>query len=88
MTHVIRTRAASETAPVTTTTIDSAGLTELFDARKRGGLSYVQNQTTGFDPKLVERLAKRYNSPSIGRENSLTLADGETRTYREAVWTD
>lgn len=100
MTHVIRTRAASESAPATKTTIDASGLIQLFEARKRAaassarngqlGQSYVHDQTStsGFDPKLVERLAQRYNSPSIGRENTLTMADGEKRKYMEAIWAD
>lgn len=86
MTHVIRTRAASEIAPITNTSIDAISLSELFDARKRGELSYGKSGTSIFDPKLLERLASRYNSPSVGRENTLTLPDGEQRTYKEAIW--
>jgi len=76
MTHVIRTRALSE--HVNPNTIDASRLSELFDARK--------NQTT--TPELVQRLSKRYNSPSIGRENTILLHDGDRRLYREAIWVD
>lgn len=61
-------------------TIDSFRLSQLFDARK------VAKSTTTTEGHLVERLATRYNSPSIGREFTIALPDGDRRLYREAIW--
>jgi hypothetical protein len=83
MTHVIRTRNLSESP--STTTIDAHGLSQLFDLHKN-----TPQLTDKFkiDSTLVEQLMTRYNSVSIGRETTRILADGEQRTYREAIWVD
>jgi hypothetical protein len=80
-THVIPSRAPSDHH----LTIDSFRLSQLFDAHKN------TNTTVTFtldEDKLVQRLATRYNSPSIGRENTIVLQDGDRRLYREAIWVD
>jgi hypothetical protein len=91
MTHVVRTRALSETDTPQSNTIDAFGLSDLLDQRKQATdpskLDQLAKQYR-LDPLLVERLAKKYNSPSVGRTNTVQLQDGEQRTYREAVWID
>jgi hypothetical protein len=94
MTHVIRTRNLSEsqlTPASTTTTIDAHGLSQLFDLHKNTPHSQISAQMADkfkIDSTLVKQLMSRYNSVSIGRETTRILADGEQRTYREAIWVD
>ena len=69
--------------------IEAYNLSQLFDLRKGSSSPPMSAQIAvpfKIDSTLVERLASRYNSPSIGREVTRTLADGEQRTYREAIW--
>jgi hypothetical protein len=87
MTHVARTRNTSESA----VGIDAYTLSQLFELRKGSSSPQMSVQLADqfkIDSTLVERLANRYNSPSIGRETTRTIADGEQRTYREAIWVD
>jgi hypothetical protein len=90
MTHVIRTRNMSESQS-TPTSIDAHTLFELFKLRKGATSPQLSAKMAGqfkIDATLVEQLATRYNSPSIGREMTRLMADGEQRTYREAIWVD
>lgn len=87
MTHVIRTRALSESEEQPqTSTIDAYGLSELFDARKDKKNTQMLSQRYKLDTKVLERLAKRYNTPSVASEYTINLPDGDMRTYKQAVW--
>lgn len=89
MTHVIRTRNLSESQSAGT--MDAYSLSQLFDLRKGSTSPQMSAQMADqfkIDPTLVEQLTSRYNSPSIARETTRILADGEQRTYREAIWVD
>lgn len=91
MTHVVRTRALSETDTPSSNTIDAFGLSDLLDQRKHAPNAQTAEQLAKqyrLDPLLVERLAAKYNSPSVARQNTVQMQDGEQRTYREAVWID
>lgn len=89
MTHVVRTRALSETDSPNGSTIDAFGLSEILDARKdpkKAQAAQMLSQRYKLDTKVIERLAKRYNTPSIAREYDVNLPGGDMRTYKEAVW--
>lgn len=92
MTHVIRTRALSESDDPSVfngNSIDAFGLSELLDARrdsKKAQTTQMLTQRYKLDTNLIERLAKRYNTPSVAREYNVNLSDGDMRTYREAAW--
>jgi hypothetical protein len=88
MTHVIRTRNLSESQS-TPTSIDPHSLFQLFELRKGAASPQISTKMADqfkIDPTLVEQLASTYNSPSIGREMTRLIADGEQRIYREAIW--
>lgn len=87
MTHVIRNDTPQTPAAAATQNIDAHGLWQIFNVRKTGGANSPP-EGIQLDPALLERLASRYNSPSIGRETARTMPDGEQRIYREAIWVD
>ncbi len=88
MTHIVRTRAQSESATGLANKLDAYGLAQLLDLAKDGHSTSTLTKQLQIDPQIVKRLAQRYNSPSIGRTNEITLKDGEIRVYKEAVWVD
>ncbi|CAG7846461.1 SubName: Full=Uncharacterized protein {ECO:0000313/EMBL:CCA66917.1} [Serendipita indica DSM 11827] len=85
MTHIVRTRAQSENTTLTNK-LDAYALSHLYDMAKDVKNPDTLAQQFKLDPQTTRRLLQRYNSPSIGRTNQITLKDGEIRVYKEAIW--
>ncbi len=91
MTHIVRTRAASETSAATLAESAHSGqqiqagvLAMLLDMRKasptRAHAKQLAQQQR-FDADLFERLAKYVNTPSIGRTRAATDGTEQRQVY-------
>ncbi|KAG8822955.1 hypothetical protein FRC19_004910 [Serendipita sp. 401] len=92
MTHLVRMQELSESASTTSgKSTDAYSLSQLLEERKYARTVEDANQLAkkyNLDPELVQRLSKIVNTPTLGRETTLNMKDGERRTYKEALWVD
>ncbi|KAG8796061.1 hypothetical protein FRC17_008040 [Serendipita sp. 399] len=92
MTHLVRMQELSESASTTDgKSIDANSLWQLLEEHKHTRTIEDANKLAKrykIDPELVQRLSKIVNTPTLGREIVLPTKDGESRTFKEALWVD